>query len=81
MIVSAVLGSAYLTAHWQSLMVGGTATYVLCTIAKWLPVWPLTWEKMYNWIRNSVQDVASHYQGGPGNTGTGSGPQNPIKPA
>jgi len=69
----------FLAAHWQGMITGGVGGYVIATVVKWIPTWPLSWEKVYNWLRSSAQDIVSHYQGGPGSGG--SGPSNPIKPA
>lgn len=50
---------------------GGTVTWVLTAVAKHMPDWPLTWQKMYEWFRATAQEVANQRSGG----------TNPIYPA
>jgi hypothetical protein len=68
----------YVQSNWQGMATGGGLVYAVSTIAKWIPTWPLSWEKLYNWFRNSTQDIASHLQGSPGQKEEG--PENPTPP-
>lgn len=64
----------YLAQHGLDLIEGSGGTVLVFVIIKHIPTWPISWEKLYNWGRDSAQDFASQRTGGPQN------PQPPAAP-
>ena len=61
----------YLAQHGLALLEGSGTTVLVFVTIKHFPTWPPSLEKMYNWVRDSLQDFASQRTGGP---------QNPTNP-
>lgn len=53
----------YFAQHGKDILEGATGTAVFVSIAKWIPDWPLNWEKMWNWGKHSVQEIAAQRSG------------------
>lgn len=57
---------SYIVQHGAALLGGSAGMLLVTTIIKHIPTWPLTWQKAYDWVRDSLQDFASQ-RGGPTN--------------
>ncbi len=46
-----------------SLLEGSTGTLVFFAVAKWMPEWPITAKGIYDWVKHSIQEIASQRSG------------------
>ena len=64
----------FITQHGLALMEGSGTTVLVFVVIKHIPTWPLSWQKLYDWVRDSLQDFASQ-RGAPTNPTQAAPPQ------